>query len=64
MARPRMDLPAFVGELLQEQDGNLLREGVRVLAQALVEAEVNRFGLPSSIDRSVTCRAHAPLQHG
>ena len=40
MAKPRMDLPAFVGKLLQEQDGNVLREGVRVLAQSLMEAEV------------------------
>jgi hypothetical protein len=35
MAKPRMDLPAFVGKLLEEQDGDVLREGVRVLAQAL-----------------------------
>jgi hypothetical protein len=35
-----MDLSAFVGKLLEEQDGDVLREGVRVLAQALMEAEV------------------------
>jgi putative transposase len=40
MAKPRMDLPAFVGKLLEEQDGDVLREGVRVLAQALMESEV------------------------
>ena len=40
MAKPRMDLSAFVGKLLEEQDGDVLREGVRVLAQALMEAEV------------------------
>ena len=36
-----MDLSAFVGKLLADQDGDVLREGVRVLAQALMEAEVS-----------------------
>lgn len=40
MAKPRMDLSTFVGKLLEEQDGDVLREGVRVLAQALMESEV------------------------
>ncbi len=40
MAKPRMDLPTFIGKLLEEQDGDVLREGVRVLAQALMETEV------------------------
>ena len=40
MAKPRMDLSAFVGKLLEEQDGDVLREGIRVLSQALMEAEV------------------------
>jgi transposase-like protein len=35
-----MDLTAFVGKLLEEQDGDVLRDGVRVLAQALMETEV------------------------
>ena len=43
MAKPRMDLPAFVGKLLQEQDGDVLRERVRVLAEALMEAEVTEL---------------------
>ena len=34
MAKSRTDLPLFVGRLLREQDGDVLREGVRVLAQA------------------------------
>ncbi len=38
MAKPRMDLSAFVGKLLEEQD--VLREGIRVLSQALMESEV------------------------
>ena len=41
MPKPRMDLQAFVGKLLDEEDADLLREGVRVLAQALMEAEVS-----------------------
>jgi len=40
MAKPRMDLSVFVGKLLEEHDGDVLREGVRVLAQALMETEV------------------------
>ncbi len=40
MAKPSMDLSAFRGKLLEEQDGDILREGIRVLAQALMESEV------------------------
>jgi transposase-like protein len=40
MAKPGMDLPAFVGTLLEEQDGDVLRDGIRVLSQALMETEV------------------------
>src|SRR5215207_7791643 len=40
MAKPRMDLSAFVGKLLEEQDGDVLREGIRVLSQALMDTEV------------------------
>jgi hypothetical protein len=32
MAKPRMDLSASVGKLLEEQDGDVLREGIRVLS--------------------------------
>ena len=39
MAKPRMDLSAFIGKLLDEQDGDVLREDIRVLSQALMEAE-------------------------
>lgn len=41
MPKRRMDLDTFVGKLLAEDDVDLLREGVRVLAQALMEAEVS-----------------------
>jgi hypothetical protein len=33
MAKARMDLNAFVGKLLEDQDGDVLREGIRVLSQ-------------------------------
>ena len=32
MAKLRMDSSAFVGKLLEEQDGEVLREGIRALA--------------------------------
>jgi putative transposase len=41
MAKSRMDVTAFVGKLLKEDDADVLREGVQVLAQALMEAEVS-----------------------
>jgi hypothetical protein len=30
----------FVGKLLEEQDGDVLREGIRALSEALMETEV------------------------
>jgi transposase-like protein len=41
MATPRMDVSSFVGKLLEEDDVDVLRDGVRVLAQALMETEVS-----------------------
>src|SRR5438477_5424294 len=41
MATQRMDVTSFVGKLLEEDDVDLLREGVRVLAQVLMETEVS-----------------------
>jgi hypothetical protein len=41
MATPRMDITSFVGKLLEQDDVDLLREGVRVLAQAVMETEVS-----------------------
>jgi hypothetical protein len=40
MAKPRTDSDAFVGGLLARQDGDVLREGVRVLVRAVMEPEV------------------------
>ncbi|MDP9184793.1 MAG: IS256 family transposase [Actinomycetota bacterium] len=42
MATPRMDITSFVGKLLEETDVDLLRDGVRVLAQAVMETEVSQ----------------------
>ena len=41
MAKNRMDFSSFVGKLLAEEDTDVLREGVRVLAQALMDTEVS-----------------------
>src|SRR5919108_5410246 len=41
MAKSRMDVTAFVGKLLKEDDADVLKEGVQVLAQAFMEAEVS-----------------------
>jgi len=41
MASTRMDITSFVGKLLEEDDVDLLREGVRVLAQVVMETEVS-----------------------
>jgi putative transposase len=41
MAKPRMDLTSFIGKLLEQDDVDALREGVRILAQAVMETEVS-----------------------
>ena len=41
MTRKKIDLAEFVGNLFAEDDVDVLREGVRVLAQALMDAEVS-----------------------
>lgn len=41
MAAPSLDITAFVGKLLEQDDVDPLREGIRVLAQALMETEVS-----------------------
>lgn len=42
MATSSMDITSFVGKLLEQDDVDALREGVRVLAQAVMETEVSR----------------------
>ena len=58
MAIPRMDLSAFVGKLLEEQKGDVLREGVRVLARALMEAEVTDLVGADRYERTEARRAY------
>lgn len=41
MARNSMNLMDFVGKLLGEEDVDILREGIRVVAEALMDAEVS-----------------------
>src|SRR5437870_7963258 len=41
MDTPRMDITSFAGKLLEQDDVDALREGVRVLAQMLMETEVS-----------------------
>jgi putative transposase len=41
MAKPRMDLTSFIGKLLEQDDVDALREGVRILAQAVMETKVS-----------------------
>src|ERR671919_1669998 len=41
MATPSMDITSFVGKLLEQDYVDALREGVRVLAQAVMETEVS-----------------------
>ncbi|MQB01885.1 MAG: hypothetical protein GEU78_16670 [Actinobacteria bacterium] len=41
MARDRMDLTSFVGKLLKEDDGDILRDEVRSLAQMIMDVEVS-----------------------
>src|SRR3954468_12424333 len=40
MATQRMDVTSFVGKLLEQDDVDTLREGVQVLAQLVMDAEV------------------------
>ena len=58
MATPRMDLPAFVGTLLDEDHGDVLREGVHVRAQALMEAEVTELVGAGRYERTDERTAH------
>jgi hypothetical protein len=56
-----MDLPAFVGTLLEEQDGDVLRKGIRVLSQALMESHVAG---PIGADRHVRTPERSGLRDG
>jgi hypothetical protein len=64
MAKPRMDVTAFVGKLLKEDDADVLKEGVRVLSQSLMEAEVSAEIGALPYERSTENRlSHPSLGH-
>ncbi len=56
MATPRMDITSFVGKLLEENDVDLLRDGVKVLAQAVMETEVSSQIGAAPYERSAGAR--------
>ncbi len=58
MANKRMDFSSFVGKLLAEEDSDILREGVRVLAQALMDAEVSTHIGAELYERTESRTAH------
>jgi putative transposase len=41
MARNSMDLTSFVGKLLKEDDSDILRDGIKALAQMIMDVEVS-----------------------
>ena len=53
-----MDLSALVGKLLEEHDGDVLREGIRVLSQALMETEVAGLIGPDRHERTPERSGH------
>jgi putative transposase len=47
MARDSMDLTSFVGKLLKEDDSDILRDGIKALAQMIMDVEVSsKIGAP------------------
>lgn len=58
MATKRMDFSSFVGKLLEEEEADTLREGIRVLAQALMDAEVSGHIGAELYERSEARTAH------
>ena len=41
MARNSMDITSFVGKLLKEDDSDILRDGIKALAQMVMDVEVS-----------------------
>jgi putative transposase len=58
MAKPRMDLSAFVGKLLEEQDGDVLREGVRLVISDAHEGLKQAISTVLSGSTWQRCRVH------
>lgn len=58
MATTSMDITWFVGKLLEQDDVDTLREGVRVLAQAVMETEVSAHVGAAPYERSTERTAY------
>jgi putative transposase len=58
MARDRMDLTSFVGKLLKEDDSDILRDGIRSLAQMIMDVEVSSKIGAAPYERSETRTAY------
>jgi transposase-like protein len=58
MAKNRMDLGEYVGKLLAEEDTDVLREGIRVFAQAIMDAEVSSQIGAEPYERTESRTAH------
>jgi putative transposase len=58
MASSSMDITSFVGKLIEQDDVDALREGVRVLAQAVMEIEVSSQIGAAPYERNIERVAH------
>jgi putative transposase len=58
MARDSMNLTSFVGKLLKEDDADILRDGIRALAQMIMDAEVSSKIGAAPYERSETRAAY------
>ena len=63
MATPSMDITSFVGKLLEHDDVDALREGVRVLAQIVMDTEVSTQIGAGLYERSAERAASQRLPH-
>ena len=58
MARDSMDLTSFVGKLLKEDDSDILRDGIKALAQMIMDVEVSSKIGAAPYERSETRTAY------
>jgi hypothetical protein len=53
MASNSMDLTSFVGKLLKEDDSDILRDGIKALAQMIMDVEVSSMTLATDMFSSL-----------
>jgi putative transposase len=58
MASTSMDLTSFVGKLLKEDDSDILRDGIKALAQMIMDVEVSSKIGAGPYERSETRTAY------